>query len=67
MVEIYLEKENKTIEKKLEKSTKLKDLLKELDISVESVILVKNNEITLEDEEVNNKDKIKILSVVSGG
>lgn len=66
-MEIYLEKENKTIQKKIESPIELKELLKELNISIESVILVKNNEITLEDENVCNEDKIKILSVVSGG
>lgn len=66
-MEIYLEKENKTITKELTSTIKLNELLKELKISIESVILVKNNEITLEDETVNNEDKIKILSVVSGG
>ena len=67
MTEIYLEKENKTFEKTLEKPIELKKLLQELNISVESVILIKNDEITLEDEDVCNDDKIKILSVVSGG
>jgi sulfur carrier protein ThiS len=67
MTEIYLEKENKTIQKELEKPIKLRKLLKELNISIESVILTKNDEITLEDEDVCNTDKIKILTVVSGG
>lgn len=67
MVEIYLERENKTINHNLKKDTKLKDLLKELNISISSIILVKNNEITLEDDFVKEDDKIKILSVVSGG
>jgi len=66
-MEIYLEKQNKTITKKLENPIQLNKLLKELKISIESVILIKNNEITLEDELINNEDKIKILSVVSGG
>ncbi len=67
MVEIYLERENKTITKNLEKKIQLKELLNELNISLSSVILVKNNEIALEDEIISNEDKIKILSVVSGG
>ena len=64
-MEIYLEKENKTIQKELENPIELKKILKQLNISVESVILVKNDEITLEDEDVCNTDKIKILSINS--
>jgi sulfur carrier protein ThiS len=66
-MEIYLEKENKTIQKELKTPVELKKLLRELNISIESIILIKNNEITLEDEDVCDTDKIKILTVVSGG
>ena len=66
-MEIFLEKENKTIYLELKKEETLKDIIKKLDISLDSVILVKNDQISLEDEKINDKDKIKILSVVSGG
>jgi len=66
-MEIFLEKDNKTIELEIKESKSLKNILKELDVSVESVILIKNDEICLEDELINNYDKIKLLSVVSGG
>lgn len=66
-MEIYLEKENKTIQHNLTQPTELKKILKQLKIPIQSVILIKNNEITLEEETVINEDKIKILSVVSGG
>ena len=45
----------------------LKELLKELDTSVESVIVQKNGSICLEDATVNDTDELRILSVVSGG
>jgi len=67
MVIIYVEKEDKELKIKLNNSKKLKDLLKEMNISISSVILVKNNQIVLEDEVVIDSDEIKILSVVSGG
>lgn len=66
-MEAFLEKENKTISIELKKEKSLKDILKELNISIDSVILVKNDEVCIEDEMVSNEDKIKLLSVVSGG
>mgnify|MGYP001572428953 CR=1 FL=1 len=66
-MEIYFEKENKTKKIVLKTPITLKELLKKLDVNLDSIILVKNDEICLEDEIVTNKDKIKLLSVVSGG
>lgn len=66
-MEIYFEKENKTKKIVLKTPITLKELLKKLDVNLDSVILVKNDEICLEDEILTNKDKIKLLSVVSGG
>ena len=66
-MEIYLERENKTIEFNIETPISCKAVLNQLDISLESVILLKNDEICLEDELVSQKDSLKILSVVSGG
>ncbi|MCA9459088.1 MAG: MoaD/ThiS family protein [Nanoarchaeota archaeon] len=66
-MEIFIEKENKTKEINVDKKIKLNEILDMLGLSLESVILVKNGEVCLEDEEVSNEDKIKLLSVVSGG
>jgi len=66
-MEIFLEKENKIITKALDSPIKIIELLNELKINKESIIIVKNNNIALEDEIINNEDNIKILSVVSGG
>ena len=66
-MEVYIEKENATRQIKLKENKKIKEIVKELGISINSVILVKNDSICLEDEIVSDKDKIKILSVVSGG
>lgn len=67
MAEIYLERENRIINLELKKSKRLKDILDDLNITISSVILTKNGEITLEDDEILDSDKVKILSVVSGG
>lgn len=66
-MELFLEKENKTQTIELEKPTSIKEILKDLNISNESIIISKNGEICLEDEIINNDDKIKLFSVVSGG
>ena len=66
-MDIFIERENKTIKYELKKSQKIIEILKELNITLESVILIKNDEIALEDEIVKNTDKLKLLSVVSGG
>ena len=66
-MEIYYERENKTEVMLIKNPIKLKEILSRKKILLDSVILVKNDEICLEDEIVQNKDKIKILSVVSGG
>ena len=66
-MEVYIEKENTTKQIKMEKDRKIKEILEEFGISVNSVILVKNDAICLENEIVSDEDKIKILSVVSGG
>jgi len=43
------------------------DLLQKLKINREEVIMTRNNELITLDEELDNTDKIKILSVISGG
>ena len=67
MVEIYLERENKTINVEIKNKKKIKELLNEMNISISSVIISKNDNVTLEEDFIENEDKIKVLSVVSGG
>lgn len=66
-MEIFLEKENKVLNIELSKPKTLKGILNDLEVIIESVILVKNDEVCLEDVTITNSDKVKILSVVSGG
>ncbi|MBI2647525.1 MoaD/ThiS family protein [Candidatus Woesearchaeota archaeon] len=51
----------------LAKNSIVRDILKELSINPITVIVARNNELILEDEPLNDNDKIKILSVISGG
>lgn len=66
-MEIFYEKENKTENISLENPKTIKEILKEKNISIDSVIIVKNDNVCLEDETVCNTDKLKLLSVISGG
>ncbi len=42
-------------------------LLSRLKINPETILVVKNGTVVTEDEKLNNKDTVKILSVISGG
>ena len=65
---IFIEKEDKTLDwhKPASKLTAAK-LLREFNINPATVILVRNNEVILEDELLESDDNLKILSVISGG
>lgn len=64
MPTVHLERENKTLKIEM---LELKEILKELKINPTTVIITKNNELITEDAKLSNKDKIKILPVISGG
>ena len=63
-MDVYIEKTNQ----KLKHTAKnVKELLNDLDINPDTVLVSKNNEIVLPDEDLSETDDIKIISVVSGG
>jgi len=68
-MKVYIEKDNKSLDIKIGKTKEFtgKHLLTELKINPASVILVKSNEVILEDEILEEKDEVQILSVISGG
>ena len=66
-MKIFLEKDNKTIDFEITEEKLILDVLKELDIAIESVIILKNDQVTIEEDSVVNTDSLKVLSVVSGG
>lgn len=63
-MKVYIEKEDKHIDAGACSGKQLLELLK---INPSTVILVKNDEVVLEDEQLEDADEIKILSVISGG
>ena len=66
-VNVLIDRENKNKTILLDNNSIVTDLLKKLDINPVTVIVSRNNELILEDEKLNDNDKIKILSVISGG
>ncbi|HLC61792.1 MAG TPA: MoaD/ThiS family protein [Candidatus Nanoarchaeia archaeon] len=66
-IAVFIDRENKNINAELNDDSSVSDLLKKLKINPVTVIVSRNSELILEDEKLNDKDKIKILSVISGG
>ena len=66
-INVFIDKENKNINIELEASSSVSELLKNLKINPVAVIVSRNSELILEDEKLNDKDEIQILSVISGG
>ncbi|MCA9477623.1 MAG: MoaD/ThiS family protein [Nanoarchaeota archaeon] len=64
-MKITIERTKETIEKEF--SGKAMDLLKEIGVLVEDVLIIKNGQLVTEDEELDDSDEIKLLSVISGG
>jgi sulfur carrier protein ThiS len=63
---VKIEKTNKSIQLKTGYAT-ANLLLKELGISPSTVLIVRNGEVILPDEELSANDDVVLLSVVSGG
>ncbi|MFA6088291.1 MAG: MoaD/ThiS family protein [Candidatus Woesearchaeota archaeon] len=66
-LKVFVEKDNEYKKVKLSNTTSVKDILKQLSILSSVSIVVINDEVVTEDEIVKEKDKIRILSVISGG
>lgn len=65
---ITVKKEREQTTEKINFSGKtVKELLRQLKLNPETVIVVRNAEVITEDEPLRNKDRLEILSVVSGG
>jgi sulfur carrier protein ThiS len=64
-MDIFIDRDGKTIKVKFTGQVRM--LLKKLDILAETVIVTREDDLLTEDDKVYDKDKIRILSVVSGG
>lgn len=65
-MKVYIEKEDRLLELKANDKD-IKGLLEDLKINPSTVLTVRNGEVVLEDESLEEDDDIKILSVISGG
>ncbi len=63
-MEVFIEREDKAKEVK---AKTVKELLSKLKINPITVLVAKNNELVTEDAKLSDKDKVKIISVISGG
>ncbi len=63
-MKVFIEKTNEYVE--IEAFT-VKELLQKLNINPTTVIVTKNNELVTDNEQIDKKDDIKLLSVISGG
>jgi len=66
-VNVFFDRENKEKTIELDENSSVKDLLNKMNINPVTVIVSRDNTIILEDEKINDQDKIKLISVISGG
>ena len=59
---------NKTKHKKeIHENTSVKELLDSMDISSETVVVKRNNEIVMDEENLHDEDIIEVIRVIYGG
>jgi len=66
-ISVFYDKENKEKTIEIGKNSSVKDLLANMKINPVTVIVSRDNNIITEDEKVNDNDKIRLISVISGG
>ena len=66
-IKVFYDKENKEKTIELDKDSLIKDLLIKMKINPVTVIVSKNNNVIVEDKKLKDKDKIRLISVISGG
>ncbi len=65
-IDLFIEREKKR-EKVSFSGKTIGELLKLLQVNPEAVITVRNREVVTEQELLKDKDKVELLSVISGG
>jgi len=66
-IDVFFDKENKEKIIELDVNSSVKDLLAKMDVNPVTVIVSRDDNIITEDEKVNDSDKIRLISVISGG
>ncbi|HLD15909.1 MAG TPA: MoaD/ThiS family protein [Candidatus Nanoarchaeia archaeon] len=66
-ISVFLERENKKQRMEIKKGDTISSLMKKLKINPVSYISTVNDEVVTEEHVLKDRDKVEILSVVSGG
>jgi len=66
-ISVFFDRENRERVVDIGNNRTVKALLESMKINPVTVIVSRDNNIITEDEEVNDKDKIRLFSVISGG
>ncbi len=66
-VTVFFDRENREKTVELGKNMLVRDLLAKIGINPVTVIVSRDDSIIAEDEKIQEKDKIKLFSVISGG
>ena len=66
-ISVFFDRENKEKTVKVDGNASVKDLLNKMNVNPVTVIVSRDNNIITEDEKLNNNDKIRLISVISGG
>ena len=66
-INVFFDRENKEQSIQLDENSSVKDLLNKMNINPVTVIVSKDNNIILGEENLNDNDKLQIISVISGG
>ncbi len=64
-MEVFIEKESKQMQ--VDFSGSVKELLDKIRVNAAEVLVVVNGELATDDDKVSENDKVKVLSVISGG
>ena len=66
-ISVFFDRENRERVVDIGNNRTVKALLESMKINPVTVIVSRDNNIITEDEKVNDKDKIRLFSVISGG
>ena len=66
-INVFYDREKKEKDIELDENSSIKDLLTKMNINPVTVIVSRDDNIILENEKLSDKDKIKLISVISGG
>ncbi len=67
MMEVTVIYERNEHKKEISENTTIKEVLESMDISSETVVVKKNNEIVMDEENLNDADVIEVIRVIYGG